>query len=53
MELRKALASFYYSTALCELRLMNKQFADETITYNSLLIKLGAPIALQDMCNEV
>lgn len=37
MELRKALDSFYYSTALCDLRLMNKQFVDETITYNSLL----------------
>lgn len=37
MELRKALDSFYYSTALCDLRLMNKQFVDESITYNSLL----------------
>ena len=37
MNLRKALDSFYYSTALCDLRLMNKQFIDETITYNSLL----------------
>ena len=37
MELRKALDAFYYSTALCDLRLMNKQFVDETITYNSLL----------------
>lgn len=37
MELRKALDTFYYSTALCDLRLMNKQFVDETITYNSLL----------------
>ncbi len=37
MELRKALDSFYYSTALCDLRLMNKRFVDETITYNSLL----------------
>lgn len=41
MELRKALDTFYYSTALCDLRLMNKQFVDENITYNSLLyIKL-------------
>lgn len=37
MELRKALDAFYYSTALCDLRLMNKQFIDENITYNSLL----------------
>lgn len=37
MELRKALDAFYYSTALCDLRLMNKQFVDENITYNSLL----------------
>ena len=37
MELRKSLDTFYYSTALCDLRLMNKQFVDENITYNSLL----------------
>lgn len=37
MELRRALDTFYYSTALCDLRLMNKQFVDENITYNSLL----------------
>ncbi len=37
MELRKSLDSFYYSSALCDLRLMNKQFVDENITYNSLL----------------
>ena len=37
MKLRKALDTFYYSTALCGLRLMNRQFVDETITYNSLL----------------
>lgn len=37
MDLRKALDTFYYSTALCDLRLMNKQFIDENITYNSLL----------------
>jgi len=37
MELRKALDSFYYSTALCDLRLMNTRFAEENITYNSLL----------------
>ncbi len=37
MDLRKALDTFYYSTALCDLRLMNRQFVDENITYNSLL----------------
>lgn len=37
MNLRKSLDAFYYSTALCDLRLMNKQYVDETITYNSLL----------------
>lgn len=37
MDLRKALDAFYYSTALCDLRLMNRQFVDKNITYNSLL----------------
>lgn len=37
MNLRKALDSFYYSTALCDLRMMNMHFVDENITYNSLL----------------
>ncbi len=37
MDLRKALDTFYYSSALCDLRLMNRQFVDESITYNSLL----------------
>lgn len=37
MDLRKALDAFYYGTALCDLRLMNTRFADESITYNSLL----------------
>ncbi len=37
MELRKSLDTFYYSSALCDLRLMNRQFVDENITYNSLL----------------
>lgn len=37
MDLEKALDSFYYSTALCDLQLMNKQFIEENITYNSLL----------------
>lgn len=37
MQLRKSLDTFYYSSALCDLRLMNKQFVDENITYNSLL----------------
>lgn len=37
MNLRKELDSFYYSTALCDLRLMNREFVDKNITYNSLL----------------
>ena len=37
MDLRQALDRFYYSTALCDLRLMKRKFVDETITYNSLL----------------
>ena len=37
MDLKTALDAFYYSTVLCDLRLMNKQFVDETLTYNSLL----------------
>lgn len=37
MNLRKSLDTFYYSTALCDLRLMNRKFVDESITYNSLL----------------
>ena len=37
MLLRKSLDTFYYRTVLCDLKLMNKQFVDENITYNSLL----------------
>lgn len=37
MDLRKSLDTFYYSTALCDLRLMNRKLVDENITYNSLL----------------
>lgn len=37
MNLKKALDAFYYSTALCNLRLMNEKFDEEHITYNSLL----------------
>lgn len=37
MDLRKTLDTFYYSAALCDLNLMNKEFVDENITYNSLL----------------
>lgn len=37
MELKKALDAFYYSTALCDLQLMNRQFVEKNITYNSLL----------------
>lgn len=37
MDLRDEINAFYYSTALCDLRLMNKRFVDQNITYNSLL----------------
>ena len=37
MNLRDELNAFYYSNALCDLRLMNKKFTDQSITYNSLL----------------
>ena len=37
MDLEKALDAFYYSTALYDLQLMNRQFIEENITYNSLL----------------
>ena len=37
MDLKKEIDSFYYSTALCDLRLMNSHFVDKNITYNSLL----------------
>lgn len=37
LDFRKSLDKFYYSTALCDLKLMNNQFVDESITYNSLL----------------
>lgn len=37
MNLRDEINAFYYSTALCDLRLMNKRFVDQNITYNSLL----------------
>lgn len=37
MDLRKTLDTFYYSAALCDLKLMNRKFVDESITYNSLL----------------
>ena len=37
MNLRKELDRFYYSTALCDLRLMNENFVDKNISYNSLL----------------
>ena len=37
MDLRKELDRFYYSTALCDLRLMNENFVDKNISYNSLL----------------
>ncbi|MDO5717866.1 MAG: MarR family winged helix-turn-helix transcriptional regulator [Tissierellia bacterium] len=37
MDLRHSLNNFYYSTALCDLRLMNAKYLSENITYNSLL----------------
>lgn len=37
MNLRDSLNAFYYSNALCDLQLMNRQFSHPTITYNSLL----------------
>lgn len=37
MDLKAALDAFYYSTVFCDLRLMNKHFVDETLSYNSLL----------------
>lgn len=37
MNLRDALNAFYYSNALCDLQLMNRQFSSPAITYNSLL----------------
>ncbi len=37
MNLRDALNAFYYSSALCDLQLMNRKFTNPSITYNSLL----------------
>lgn len=37
MNLRDELNAFFYSTTLCDLRLMNQKFVDQTLTYNSLL----------------
>lgn len=37
MDPRKALDTFYYNSALCDLKLMNKKFVDENITYNNVL----------------
>ena len=37
MDLRDSLNAFYYSNALCDLQLMNRQFTNPAITYNSLL----------------
>lgn len=37
MDLRDSLNAFYYSNALCDLQLMNRQFSNPAITYNSLL----------------
>ena len=37
MNLRDELSAFYYSTALCELKLMNSGIGNDNITYNSLM----------------
>ena len=37
MDLRDSLNAFYYSNALCDLQLMNRQFSSPAVTYNSLL----------------
>ena len=37
MNLRDELNSFYYSTALCDLRLMNRKIDGKNLSYNSLL----------------
>lgn len=37
MDLRDELSAFYYSTALCELKLMNSGLDDGSISYNSLM----------------
>lgn len=37
MDLHKALSTYYYSSAMGNLHLMNKKILDETLTYNSLL----------------
>lgn len=37
MDILEALDAFYYSTALCDLSLMNKRIVDETISFNSAL----------------
>lgn len=37
MDLRDELSAFYYSTALCELKLMNSGIGNDNISYNSLM----------------
>ena len=37
MDLQHSLDRFYYSSALCDLRLMNRKLVDHNITYNNLL----------------
>ena len=37
MNLRDSLNAFYYSNALCDLKLMNQKFSSPGVTYNSLL----------------
>ena len=49
MKLKKSLDAVYYSTALCDLQLMNRQFAEENITYNSLLY-LDIIFSMKEKC---
>ena len=37
MDLRESLDEFYCCAALCDLRMMNKKFVDQNITYSDLL----------------
>ena len=49
MNLRDSLNAFYYSNALCDLQLMNRQFSHPAITYNSLLY-LEIIYSMQGQC---
>lgn len=49
MNLKNCLDKFYYSVALCDLKLMHKAFSDKNITYNSLLY-LELIFSMQGRC---